>query len=346
MAGSIIIKPAVQQRFDSFIQRGRVLFVSAPCGFGKSTLADALLEGRSVLRLSAGAPDFSLDALPEAWDILLIDDFQQIPEGSEEQTLCQLKLSGVSVQQDGTLTYNGVEQTVEVDTSATTVDGSALTFTYSMEKDGAYGELPTFTNAGSYTVYYKAVADNHETASGSFTVTIEKAIVTVIALDKTAYVRRKAPDLSNPVKDKDYTVSDLFGDDQLTGTIKLAYVDEDGNEIAPNMSQPGKTIIRASGLTAPNENYAVVFVDGTLTILPRSSSVGSNQGDYVIKVITGEGGSLSPSGDVGVRKGEDLTFTITPDVGYAVADVKIDGKSIGATRTKTSMRPTPSRSAS
>lgn len=346
MAGSIIIKPAVQQRFDSFIQRGRVLFVSAPCGFGKSTLADALLEGRSVLRLSAGAPDFSLDALPEAWDILLIDDFQQIPEGSEEQTLCQLKLSGVSVKQDGTLTYNGVEQTVEVDTSATTVDGSALTFTYSMEKDGAYGELPTFTNAGSYTVYYKAVADNHETASGSFTVTIEKAIVTVIALDKTAYVRRKAPDLSNPVKDKDYTVSDLFGDDQLTGTIKLAYVDEDGNEIAPNMSQPGKTIIRASGLTAPNENYAVVFVDGTLTILPRSSSGGSNQGDYVIKVITGEGGSLSPSGDVGVRKGEDLTFTITPDAGYAVADVKIDGKSIGATRTKTSMRPTPSRSAS
>ena len=72
MAGSIIIKPAVQQRFDSFIQRGRVLFVSAPCGFGKSTLADALLEGRSVLRLSAGAPDSSLDALPEAWDILLI----------------------------------------------------------------------------------------------------------------------------------------------------------------------------------------------------------------------------------------------------------------------------------
>ncbi len=115
--------------------------------------------------------------------------------------------------------------------------------------------------------------------------TIEKAIFTVTALDKTAYVRRKAPDLSNPVKDKDYTVSDLFGDDQLTGTIKLAYVDEDGNEIAPNMSQPGKTIIRASGLTAPNENYAV-------------------------------------------------------------ADVKIDGKSIGATRTKTSMRPTPSRSAS
>lgn len=347
MAGSIIIKPAVQQRFDSFIQRGRVLFVSAPCGFGKSTLADALLEGRSVLRLSAGVPDFSLDALPEAWDILLIDDFQQLPEGSEEQTLCQLKLSGVSVKQDGTLIYNGEEQTAAVIKAATAYGENEVKFTFSAEENGNYAAtVPAFTNAGPYTVYYKAEADNHETFIGSFTVTIEKAIVTVTALDKTAYVRQKAPDLSNPVKDKDYTVSDLFGDDQLTGTIKLAYVDEDGNEIAPNMSQPGKTIIRASGLTAPNENYAVVFVDGTLTILPRSSSGGSNQGDYVIKVITGEGGSLSPSGDVGVRKGEDLTFTITPDAGYAVADVKIDGKSIGATRTKTSMRPTPSRSAS
>ena len=55
MAGSIIIKPAVQQRFDSFIQRGRVLFVSAPCGFGKSTLADALLEECS----DADAPRFA-----------------------------------------------------------------------------------------------------------------------------------------------------------------------------------------------------------------------------------------------------------------------------------------------
>ena len=94
MAENTIIKSAVQQRFDSFIQRGRVLFVSAPCGFGKSTLANALLEGRNVLRLSAGAPDFSLDELPEEWDILLIDDFQQLPEEHEEQTLCQLIRSG------------------------------------------------------------------------------------------------------------------------------------------------------------------------------------------------------------------------------------------------------------
>ena len=52
--------------------------------------------------------------------------------------------------------------------------------------------------------------------------------------------------------------------------------------------------------------------------------------NYTIKATAGAGGSISPSGDVSVREGEDQTFTITTDEGYAVADVKIDGKSIGA----------------
>ena len=55
VTGNMIVKPSVQQRFDGFMERGRVLFFSAPCGFGKSTLSDALLSGRDVLRLNAGA---------------------------------------------------------------------------------------------------------------------------------------------------------------------------------------------------------------------------------------------------------------------------------------------------
>ena len=50
MSEKIIIKPSVQKRFDSFMVHGRVLFFSAPCGFGKTVLADALLRGRNVLR--------------------------------------------------------------------------------------------------------------------------------------------------------------------------------------------------------------------------------------------------------------------------------------------------------
>ena len=80
----------------------------------------------------------------------------------------------------------------------------------------------------------------------------------------------------------------------------------------------------------------------TLTIL-RNSGTGGNEGGsgsgggsgysyYTIKATAGAGGSISPSGNVSVREGRDQTFTITPDKGYAVANVKIDGKSIGAAK--------------
>ena len=56
---------------------------------------------------------------------------------------------------------------------------------------------------------------------------------------------------------------------------------------------------------------------------------------YTIKTTAGAGGSISPSGSVSVREGRDQTFTITPDKGYAVSNVKIDGKSIGAVKSYT-----------
>ena len=56
---------------------------------------------------------------------------------------------------------------------------------------------------------------------------------------------------------------------------------------------------------------------------------------YTIKATAGAGGSISPAGNVSVREGRDQTFTITPDKGYAVANVKIDGKSIGAVKSYT-----------
>ena len=65
------------------------------------------------------------------------------------------------------------------------------------------------------------------------------------------------------------------------------------------------------------------------TVIPKRQSSGSNYSYYTIKATAGAGGSISPSGNVSVREGRDQTFTITPDKGYAVANVKIDGESVG-----------------
>ena len=53
---------------------------------------------------------------------------------------------------------------------------------------------------------------------------------------------------------------------------------------------------------------------------------------YTITATTGGNGAISPSGDVAVPKGEDKTFTITPNDGYHIQDVKVDRESVGAVK--------------
>ena len=87
---AIIVKPSTAQAFEILWKRGRVLFFSAPCGFGKTVLADTLLDGRPVLRLNAADTGFALPSLEDAWDVLLIDNIQDMQEERDWQALCAL----------------------------------------------------------------------------------------------------------------------------------------------------------------------------------------------------------------------------------------------------------------
>lgn len=51
---------------------------------------------------------------------------------------------------------------------------------------------------------------------------------------------------------------------------------------------------------------------------------------HTITVTAGKGGTISPKGIVTVEDGKDQIFTITPDKGYEIREVKVDGTSIGA----------------
>lgn len=85
---TIIVKPSAARQFESFWERGKVLFFSAPCGIGKMALADTLLERYPVLRLHAGEASFTLPSLEDAWQTLLIDDLQYMQEEQDWQALC------------------------------------------------------------------------------------------------------------------------------------------------------------------------------------------------------------------------------------------------------------------
>lgn len=76
-----------------------------------------------------------------------------------------------------------------------------------------------------------------------------------------------------------------------------------------------------------------VAADHTISVTFEKNSGGSvtpTPTRYTITAEAGEGGSISPSGKVRVDRGDDQTFRITPDDGYEIADVLVDGKSVGA----------------
>ena len=60
-----------------------------------------------------------------------------------------------------------------------------------------------------------------------------------------------------------------------------------------------------------------------------SWSGGSTVTTYTITVKQSVGGEIAPE-TTKVKRGADQTFRITPDDGYAIADVLVDGKSVGA----------------
>lgn len=95
----------------------------------------------------------------------------------------------VSVKASSMLYYTGEEQIASIIATGESVDGTPVTFTYSDKVDGNYTSRgPAFTDAGTYTVYYKAEAANHEPATGTFTVTIAPlpiSLLSVSSISKT-----------------------------------------------------------------------------------------------------------------------------------------------------------------
>ena len=115
---------------------------------------------------------------------------------------------------------------------------------------------------------------------------------------------------------------------------KLEWLDDKGNALPDDTRVKVNTTYKWR-FTPTDTNYTTLT--GEIELLYHKSNGGGSSGYsyYTIEATAGAGGSISPSGSVSVREGGDQTFTITPDKGYAVSTVKIDGKSIGAVKSYT-----------
>jgi len=97
---------------------------------------------------------------------------------------------------------------------------------------------------------------------------------------------------------------------------------------------------KKAGKTEINVNYIEAYTkDGDLVPFENAvTHVNIKESDtpiveakeYTIKAIAGANGKINPSGEIKATEGKQLLFIFTPDSGYKVNDVKVDGASLGA----------------
>ena len=224
-----------------------------------------------------------------------------------------------------------------------------------------YGQTLTLTTtggSGTGTVTYRIDTD---ASTGEATIYPETGVLTPVKVGSVSVIATKAGDNdyndvtsapfvlmikpATPTGEPKYTAITTSGktlkDAALTtkgSTLnpsdgKLEWVDDKGELLPDDTTVKANTTYKWR-FTPDDDNYTTLT--GEVELYHKSSSGGGwYDSYYTIKATAGTGGSISPSGSVSVREGRDQTFTITPDKSYAVANVKIDGKSIGTVKSYT-----------
>lgn len=88
-------------------------------------------------------------------------------------TVNNRQLTGVSVVQNGEIEYDGAPHVASVIATPSTAFNETVSFTYCATENGQYAaNVPAFTEAGTYTVYYIASANYHDPVNGTFEIAI------------------------------------------------------------------------------------------------------------------------------------------------------------------------------
>jgi|GEM_PF-1999479 len=185
------ITPSVNHLSASDITYGQPLsesILSFVLNGAYDPITGAAVEGTLRWKDGSIVPGINADDNWYDWEFVPADIYDgkyAIVTGQTSVKVNPAALADVSVEQTGTLTYNGTAQTAKVNAAATAVNGQQVEFTYSAAENGTYSAaVPAFTDAGTYTVYYKANSTGHTEATGSFTVTIDPLPISLLSISK------------------------------------------------------------------------------------------------------------------------------------------------------------------
>lgn len=173
--------------------------------------------------------------------------------GSFEIEIKNASLTGVDAA-GYTGIYDGQSHGIKITLTGNAGDGEIL---YGESEDNCtLTESPVYKNTGSYTVYYTVTKKNFDTLSGSATVAITPAQLTVTAESKNVTYKDEPPVYSSTFE------GFVNGENTevLGGTLSYECAYAAGSDVAEYEIIP-------SGLTAENGNYKITYLPGRLTVV-------------------------------------------------------------------------------
>lgn len=252
------------------------------------------------------AAEFDLTVTPESWT------YTPVPQADISVTF-----NGRPVEE------SGYTLTVERDGSVLLVNGTYAEAVAAILEPGEYSV--TATGTGVYAGY-----------SDSDTVSVRKI--------RTAVTVTADPDSLVGGGTVTLTLSgqDLPGDAYLPGLLtvstengtqmdldQLLWV-QSGSQWTASFAAADASETYTFTLTYPGDSRYEAASDSTAVVIRPAGEDPGDDEVYIIRASAGTGGSISPRGEVPVAEGDSQRFVITPDDGYEIADVRVDGESIGA----------------
>lgn len=87
---SVTIKPSLEEMFFKGLKQNQIIIFSAPCGFGKTTIAKTLLSKYKVHEINVFNSVLLPNYIPKKCNVVMVDDLQYFLDPNQQKELCDL----------------------------------------------------------------------------------------------------------------------------------------------------------------------------------------------------------------------------------------------------------------
>ncbi len=124
-----------------------------------------------------------------------------------------------------------------------------------------------------------------------------------------------------------HTITSAAGAHGTIAPVGSRTVSHGGNQTYSITADPGYYV---SDVVVDGQSVGAVSTYTFSTVVADHTIVANFAMDtHTITASAGQGGTISPSGQISVSSGNDQTFTIQASMGYAIQDVRVDSVSVG-----------------